>query len=115
MNDQEFFCLHSDLCKTLANAKRQAILSALRDGEVSVSEIVERTGIPQPTVSQHLATMRTKGVVVARREGSRVLYRVSNPKIVQAFDLITEVMRETLESQTKTVEPWSGSSNENDG
>jgi hypothetical protein len=44
-----------------------------------------------------------------------VLYRVSNPKIVQAFDLITEVMREILEAQTRTVEPWSGSSDENDG
>lgn len=115
MDDQDFFCLHSDVCKTLANAKRQAILNALRDGEASVSEIVTHTGIPQPTVSQHLAIMRAKGVVVARRKRSRVLYRVSNPKIIQAFDLITEVMRETLESQSRTVEPRSGSPTEKDG
>ncbi|MBC7266029.1 MAG: winged helix-turn-helix transcriptional regulator [Coriobacteriia bacterium] len=114
MNDSEFFCLHSDLCKTLANAKRQAILNALRDGEASVSQIVERTSIPQPTVSQHLATMRAKGVVIARREGAHVLYRVSNPKIIQAFDLITEVMRETLETQARTVEPFAGSEDEDD-
>lgn len=104
MKDQDFFCLHSELCKTLANAKRQAILNALRDGEASVSELVRRTGIPQPTVSQHLATLRAKGVVLARRDGANVLYRVSNPKIIQAFDLITEVMRETLEQQARSVE-----------
>lgn len=104
MKDQDFFCLHSELCKTLANAKRQAILNALRDGEASVSEVVRRTGIPQPTVSQHLATLRAKGVVLARRDGANVLYRVSNPKIIQAFDLITEVMRETLEQQARSVE-----------
>ncbi|MCX8006532.1 MAG: metalloregulator ArsR/SmtB family transcription factor [Coriobacteriia bacterium] len=104
MKDEQFFCLHSDLCKTLANAKRQAILSALRGGEVSVSEIVEQTGIPQPTVSQHLGILRAKGVVLARRAGSRVLYSVSNPKIIQAFDLITDVMRETLAHQSRTAE-----------
>ncbi len=104
MKDQDFFCLHSELCKTLANAKRQAILNALRYGEASVSEVVRRTGIPQPTVSQHLATLRAKGVVLSRRDGANVLYRVSNPKIIQAFDLITEVMRETLEQQARSVE-----------
>lgn len=104
MRDEDFFCLHSELCKTLANAKRQAILNSLRDGEASVSEVVRRTGIAQPTVSQHLAVLRAKGVLLSRRDGANVLYRVSNPKIIQAFDLITEVMRETLEHQTRSAE-----------
>jgi DNA-binding transcriptional ArsR family regulator len=101
--DRDFFCMHSDLCKTLANDKRQMILGALRDGELSVSELVERTGIPQANLSQHLATMRSRGVVRTRREGSRVFYEISNPKLIQAFDLITEVMRESMDERLRTA------------
>lgn len=101
--DREFFCMHSDLCKTLANDKRQMILGALRDGELSVSQLSETTGIPQANLSQHLATMRSKGVVVTRREGTRVFYRIANVKLIQAFDLITEVMRESMDERSRTA------------
>ncbi len=103
MEDESFYCLHSDLCKTLANAKRQMILNALRDGEVSVGEIAERTGIAQATLSQHLTIMRTRGVVTSRRSGTSVFYSLTNPKILQAFDLITEVMQESLGEQARAA------------
>jgi ArsR family transcriptional regulator len=99
MMDQDFYCLHSDLCKTLANEKRQMILGSLRDGELTVGELQEQTGIPQATLSQHLALLRSRGVVRARRDGNRIFYSIVNPKIIQAFDLITEVMLESLEQQ----------------
>jgi ArsR family transcriptional regulator len=103
--DRDFFCMHSDLCKTLANDKRQMILSALRDGERSVSELAEETGISQANLSQHLATMRAHDVVLTRRDGTRIFYRIANPKLIQAFDLITEVMREAMESRSRTADP----------
>lgn len=99
MDDRDFYCLHSELCKTLANEKRQMILGALRDAELTVSEIQERTEIPQATLSQHLSLLRGRGVVRARRDGNRIFYSIVNPKIIQAFDLITEVMLETMEQQ----------------
>jgi ArsR family transcriptional regulator len=101
--DRDFFCMHSDLCKTLANDKRQMILGALRDGEHSVTELAVVTGIPQANLSQHLATMRNRGVVRTRREGSRVFYEIANPKLIQAFDLITEVMRESMDERSRTA------------
>ena len=103
MVDEDFYCLHSEICKTLANPKRQMILDSLRDGEVSVSEIASRTGIPQATLSQHLSILRSRGVVRTRRAGSSVYYSITNPKIIVAFDLITEVMRETAEAQARSV------------
>jgi ArsR family transcriptional regulator len=103
MDDETFYCLHSELCKTLANAKRQMILGSLRDEELTVSEIQQRTGIPQATLSQHLAILRKHGVVRTRRSGSHVYYAIANPKIIQAFDLITEVMRETLARQQQAL------------
>lgn len=99
MDDTEFYCLHSELCKTLANEKRQMILGALRSEELSVSQLQERTDIPQATLSQHLALLRNHGVVRTRRAGNHMYYTIANPKIIQAFDLITEVMLETLEQQ----------------
>ena len=103
VDDESFYCLHSEMCKTLANAKRQMILNSLRDGEVSVSEIAGRTGIPQATLSQHLAILRSRGVVKTRRAGSNIFYTIANPKILVAFDLITEVMRESLEEQSRSA------------
>ena len=100
--DKDFFCLHSELCKTIANEKRQMILAALRNDELSVGELSERTGIPQATLSQHLSRMRAHDVVKARRDGVRVYYSIANPKLIQAFDLITEVMQESLEERTQS-------------
>lgn len=102
--DADFYCLHSELCKTLANDKRQMILGALRDEELSVTQLIERTGIAQANISQHLSLMRTHGVVNVRREGTRAFYSISNPKLIQAFDLITEVMQESMDLRTRTVD-----------
>lgn len=104
MDDADFYCLHSELCKTLANEKRQMILGSLRDGELTVGEIQERTGIPQATLSQHLSLLRSHGVVHTRRSGSFVYYAITNPKIIQAFDLITEVMLESLAQRQDAAE-----------
>ena len=104
MANDDFYCMHSEMCKTLANDKRQRILDALRDGEQTVSEIQRRTGVPQATLSQHLSIMRSRGVVTARRDGAHVHYSISNPKILQAFDLITEVMREGLDARGRVAE-----------
>ena len=103
MDDESFYCLHSEVCKTLANPKRQMILESLRDGEISVGEIAALTKIPQATLSQHLSILRSRGVVNARRAGSSIFYSIANPKILTAFDLITEVMRESLAAQSRTV------------
>jgi len=101
--DRDFYCMHSELCKTLANDKRQMILGALRDGELSVSDLSQRTGIAQANLSQHLATMRAHGVVRTRRDGSRVFYEIANPKLIQAFDLITQVMQETIDERSRAT------------
>lgn len=102
--DESFYCLHSEICKTLANAKRQMILGALRHRELSVSQLVDETGIPQANISQHLALLRSNGVVRTRREGTHVFYAITNPKIVQAFDLITQVMQEAQSERSRSVQ-----------
>jgi len=95
--DEEIFELHADVCRTLSNPKRLKILSALRDREMPVGQILAKMGrIGKANLSQHLAVMRQKGVVATRREGNLIYYRISSPKIIQACDLMREVLFEQL-------------------
>jgi ArsR family transcriptional regulator len=103
MEKKEFYLLHSDVCKTLANPKRQEILDCLRKEDMMVNALVKKTGISQANLSQHLAILRSKGIVSTRREGIHVYYSLSNTKIIQAFDLISEVLQDSLSAQSKTV------------
>ncbi len=67
--------------KALSDPGRLLILSALQDGEKSVSELVLATERSQPNVSQHLASLSRAGLVGARRDGNRVLYRLADPTL----------------------------------
>jgi DNA-binding transcriptional ArsR family regulator len=71
--------------QALAEPRRRAILDALRDGERPVNELVERLGVSQPAVSKHLRVLREAGLVDARIDGQRRLYRVT-PEPLVALD-----------------------------
>ena len=88
--------LHADMCKVFTNPARIRILDLLRDGEKSVGELTKRVHLAQPTVSKHLIVMRDRAVLLSRREGATVYYRLANPKVIQAFDLIREALVESL-------------------
>ncbi|MBI4632162.1 MAG: winged helix-turn-helix transcriptional regulator [Chloroflexi bacterium] len=98
MADRQLYELHASICQTLANPKRLEVIDLLRDGEKSVTEIVEAMEISQANLSQHLTVMRQKGIVVPRREGVNVYYRLSNPKIIKACDLMRQVLLEHLQA-----------------
>jgi len=93
---QELLQLHASVCKGLADPKRLLIIDALRDGELSVSEICELLDLPQANVSQHLSILRDKGLVRTRRDGQYIYYSLSSAKIIEAMDLLREVMNEQL-------------------
>ena len=91
--------LHARVCKTMAHPLRLALLNALRDGERSVSDLAEAIGAPQPLVSQHLAVLRNQGLLHNRRNGTEVYYSIAYPKMIQACDLLREVLFEHLRAQ----------------
>ena len=103
MLKSNFYNLHADICKTIANPNRQAILDMMRSGEITVTELVNKTGISQANLSQHLAILRSKGVVNTRRDGNNIYYSISNMKIIQAYDLISEVLQESFQNKHDTV------------
>jgi DNA-binding transcriptional ArsR family regulator len=93
---QELDRLHASVCKGLADPKRLLIINVLRDGQMSVSEICEELDLPQSNVSQHLAILRDKGLVISKRDGQFVNYSLTSMKIIEAFDLLREVMAEQV-------------------
>ena len=77
--------------KVMSHPARLRILCALRDGEQTVQNLEYYTEIKQTTLSQHLSLLKSRGVLVSRRETTYSFYRISNDKIKQLFDLIKEV------------------------
>lgn len=102
--DKTIFELQSEICKTLSSSKRIEILNALKDGEKTVSELVEILGVPKANVSQHLAVMRHKGILKSRREGVNIYYRVASPKVIEACLLMKEVLMEQMKEKGKLAE-----------
>jgi len=103
MTDRQIYKLHASICHTLANPKRLEIIDKLRARELSVTALAEAMKISQANLSQHLAIMRQMGIVTTRREGLNVFYKLSNPKIVKACDLMRQVLLEHLETGAKLV------------
>ncbi len=89
---------HAEVCKVLSNQARIGILGTLGDGEMSVGDLAKTLGLSVATVSRHLGQMRIRGIVQARRTGLTVHYRISNLKVIRAFDLMREVMLEHMET-----------------
>ena len=101
MTDRQIYKLHASICHTLANPKRLEIIDKLRARELSVTELAGALEISQSNLSQHLALMRQRGIVTSRREGLNVFYKLSNPKIIQACDLMRQVLLEHLETSAE--------------
>ena len=72
----------SDLLKALSHEMRLLVLCILSEGEKSVSELEAILGLPQASVSQHLARLRHDHLVATRREGRMIYYRIARPEAV---------------------------------
>ena len=90
--DRELYRLHAEICKVLTDPKRLMLLDALRGGERSVGELAIAIGVALPNASQHLAVLRSAGLVETRRSGQTVQYWLSEPAIVEACDVIRRIV-----------------------
>ena len=81
----------AEFFKALAHPARIRILRLLRSGEKSVTELQEMLGLEPSAVSQQLAILRVKDLVVVRKEGAKALYAVRDPQIFQLLDSAKEV------------------------
>src|SRR3989338_8078176 len=102
----ELYKLHADMCKVFSNSTRLEILNLLRDKESSVTELIEKTKLSQANISQHLSIMKSKGIVTSNRKGKNIYYKLTNLKIIKAFDIIRDVLAEKLKKNEKIVKNY---------
>jgi ArsR family transcriptional regulator len=94
MDDSVLYERRARICQVLADPKRLRLIDALRDeAEKSVGELAEGLGASYPNVSQHLNVMRDAGLVVSRRDGTSIYYRLAYPQITQACDIVCDILR----------------------
>jgi DNA-binding transcriptional ArsR family regulator len=79
--------------RALSDPKRLCVLESLAIGELSVGDLSARVGCHVPNMSQHLAVLRSAGLVSTRREGSTVFYRLADPRVLEAYRLIQTIAR----------------------
>jgi ArsR family transcriptional regulator, virulence genes transcriptional regulator len=81
------------IAKALADAKRLCVVERLAEGERSVSDLSRDVGCQVPNMSQHLAVLRSAGIVATRREGSTIFYRLADPNVLEVYRLLQQVAR----------------------
>ncbi len=79
--------------RALADPKRLCVLESLAVGELSVSELSSRVGCQVPNMSQHLAVLRSAGLVTSRRDGNTIYYRLTDSRVLEAYRLIQTIAR----------------------
>jgi ArsR family transcriptional regulator len=92
----EITILQAEVLKTLASPRRLDILHALAIGPTEVGRLARSLGATQPNVSQHLSVLRSAGIVEAERDGREVRYRLADPDVMTACDLMRAVLARRL-------------------
>jgi ArsR family transcriptional regulator len=93
---QEITQLEANFCAALSDPIRLLLLYTLNDGPRNVTDLATELGLNQPTTSRHLKILRERGLVETLRSGTTITYRLSDPRLIQALDLLRSIMRERL-------------------
>jgi ArsR family transcriptional regulator, virulence genes transcriptional regulator len=99
----EVYARHAEMCKVFSHPLRLQILNTLRDQEMSVSDMAGLLRVAIGNISQHLSMMKHRHVLVTRKDGNIVYYRLGNPKMLAAFDLIREILFEQMQREGTIV------------
>ena len=96
--------LQATTLKALANPVRLQILHALADGPMVVGHLAVDLGLSQPNVSQHLAVLRSAGLVEADRGGREARYRLADPEVIVACDVMRGVLERRLDRLSRLAD-----------
>ena len=96
---EELNRLHAQVCSALADPNRILILYILSEKPQSVTELMQKMELSQPSVSRHLKMLREQNMVTSHREGQSIIYSLRDPRVIEALDLLRKMMADSLESQ----------------
>jgi DNA-binding transcriptional ArsR family regulator len=96
--------LQAEVLRVLANDRRLEILHLVAEEPRSVSMLAASLAMSQPNASQHLAVMRTAGLVEAERVGRETRYRIADPDVIVACDVMRGVLQRRLERLSRLAD-----------
>lgn len=105
----DIYGLQASILKTIASPRRLEIIHLLGEtGPIEVHRLADHFGLPQPTISQHLAALRAAGLVEAVRHGRQVRYQLTDPEIVAACELMRQVLVRRIAALGDLAASYSG-------
>lgn len=91
--------------RALAEPARLRLLNALRDGEKTVTELMEATGLGQANVSKHLQLLHTLGYVTRRKSGLHVYYGLADEDVFTLCDLMCDRLQAEQAARRSVFDP----------
>jgi DNA-binding transcriptional ArsR family regulator len=101
--ERSIFDIQAEFCKAMGNATRLEILHILRDGPMTVSEIMGALGKNQSNISRQLGVLRSVGVVSGVRNGTEMHYHITDEKIGEVCDLVQKVLIQQTQRQSDAL------------
>ncbi len=83
LEEKRVYSYHADMCKVFSHPKRLEVIDLLRHGELSVTELSQKLSLTVGNLSQHLNMMKERHILLTRKEGNMVYYRIANPKLIR--------------------------------
>ena len=103
LKHEELRNIQAETCKTFGNPKRLLILESIWDKQVPYTKLLEVTGLDKVTLTQQTAFMRRKGILKGERTSDGLVFSISNPKILQAFGIMREVVIDRIKKESELL------------
>ena len=93
---QEATEMEAELCSAFSDPTRILILYALNEQPRTVTDLTLELNLAQPTASRHLKVLRDRGLVIADRQGTSMLYKLADTRLIDALDILRAVLRDRI-------------------
>jgi ArsR family transcriptional regulator len=100
---QQINNLHARICSAISDPHRILLLYAIAEETRNVNSLAEAVGISQSAASRHLKVLRERGMIQSQRDGSQVIYTLSDQRYLKALDLLREVMLDQMAQQADFI------------
>jgi ArsR family transcriptional regulator len=105
--EMRLFEKQAEVAKAISHPVRVAVLEFVKDGEQCVCDIAEAVGSERSNLSKHLSVMVNAGVLVSRKDGLKVMYRIKTPCVLKFLGCIKECIKEQAAEQQQLLESLS--------
>ena len=95
--------LHARICSAISDPHRILLLYAIAEETRNVNGLAETVGISQSAASRHLKVLKERGMIRSQRDGSQVIYTLTDDRFLKALDLLREVMLDQLAQQANLI------------